>query len=132
AGARSRRRGRGGTAYPGTRPSALRDARAVRPPWDCSRHRRRADRRTARDVRAVGGTRCRRGGGRARVRDSETFTTETRAHAGITVPMLLVLGGLSAVPPLSFDMYLPALPQVADSLGAPEAQIQLTLSPCLL
>ena len=46
--------------------------------------------------------------------------------------MLLVLGGLSAVPPLSFDMYLPALPQVADSLGVPEAQIQLTLSACLL
>ena len=36
------------------------------------------------------------------------------------------------MPPLSFDMYLPALPQVADSLGVPEAQIQLTLSACLL
>jgi DHA1 family bicyclomycin/chloramphenicol resistance-like MFS transporter len=46
--------------------------------------------------------------------------------------MLLVLGALSAVPPLSFDMYLPALPQVADSLGVPESQIQLTLSACLL
>ncbi|HTN81043.1 MAG TPA: multidrug effflux MFS transporter [Acidimicrobiales bacterium] len=64
-----------------------------------------------------------------------TRTEETgrgQAHLGITVPMLLVLGALSAVPPLSFDMYLPALPQVADSLGVPEAQIQLTLSACLL
>ena len=66
------------------------------------------------------------------MRHTETVTTEARTHAGITVPMLLVLGGLSAVPPLSFDMYLPALPQVADSLGVPEAQIQLTLSACLL
>ncbi len=46
-------------------------------------------------------------------------TTDARVQSGITVPMLLVLGGLSAVPPLSFDMYLPALPQVADSLGVP-------------
>ena len=66
------------------------------------------------------------------MRHTETVTTEARTHAGITVPMLLVLGGLSVVPPLSFDMYLPALPQVADSLGVPEAQIQLTLSACLL
>ena len=55
-----------------------------------------------------------------------------RTRPGITVPMLLVLGGLSAVPPLSFDMYLPALPEVAKNLGVPEAQIQLTLSACLL
>ncbi len=55
-----------------------------------------------------------------------------QTHAGVTLPMLFVLGGLSAVPPLSFDMYLPALPEVAQSLGVPEAQIQLTLSACLL
>jgi len=44
----------------------------------------------------------------------------------------LVLAGLTAVPPLSMDMYLPALPQVTDSLAAPAATVQLTLTACLL
>ncbi|MCF3123182.1 Bcr/CflA family multidrug efflux MFS transporter [Streptomyces arenae] len=44
----------------------------------------------------------------------------------------LVLGGLTAVPPLSMDMYLPALPEVTDALGAPAATIQLTLTACLM
>src|SRR3954454_989918 len=50
----------------------------------------------------------------------------------IALPMLLVLAGLSAVPPLSFDMYLPALPDIARDLGVSESQVQLTLSACLL
>ncbi len=44
----------------------------------------------------------------------------------------LVLGGLTALPPLSMDMYLPALPQVTDSLHSPAATIQLTLTACLM
>lgn len=43
----------------------------------------------------------------------------------------LVLGGLTALAPLSMDMYLPALPQVTDSLHAPAATVQLTLTACL-
>ncbi|GHH34102.1 Bcr/CflA family multidrug efflux MFS transporter [Streptomyces candidus] len=43
----------------------------------------------------------------------------------------LVLGGLTALPPLSMDMYLPALPEVTRALGAPAATIQLTLTACL-
>lgn len=43
----------------------------------------------------------------------------------------LVLGGLTALPPLSMDMYLPALPAVTDSLHAPAATVQLTLTACL-
>lgn len=43
----------------------------------------------------------------------------------------LVLGGLTAVPPLSMDMYLPALPAVTDSLRSPAATVQLTLTACL-
>jgi DHA1 family bicyclomycin/chloramphenicol resistance-like MFS transporter len=46
--------------------------------------------------------------------------------------MLLLLGGLSAIPPFSFDMYLPALPDIAADLGVAENQVQLTLSACLL
>lgn len=43
----------------------------------------------------------------------------------------LILGGLTAVPPLSMDMYLPALPQVTAALHSPAATVQLTLTTCL-
>ncbi|MFJ6459511.1 multidrug effflux MFS transporter [Streptomyces sp. NPDC091387] len=43
----------------------------------------------------------------------------------------LVLGGLTALPPLSMDMYLPALPAVTDALHAPASTVQLTLTACL-
>ncbi|MFD0344709.1 multidrug effflux MFS transporter [Streptomyces sp. NPDC127117] len=54
---------------------------------------------------------------------------EAARRTGLLVT--LVLGGLTAVPPLSMDMYLPALPAVTDSLHAPAATIQLTLTACL-
>ncbi|MFJ7066971.1 multidrug effflux MFS transporter [Streptomyces sp. NPDC101115] len=50
-------------------------------------------------------------------------------RAGLLVT--LVLGGLTALPPLSMDMYLPALPEVTEALGAPAATVQLTLTACL-
>ncbi|MCQ9135333.1 multidrug effflux MFS transporter [Streptomyces hilarionis] len=43
----------------------------------------------------------------------------------------LVLGGLTATPPLSMDLYLPALPEVTRTLHAPAATVQLTLTACL-
>jgi MFS transporter, DHA1 family, multidrug resistance protein len=43
----------------------------------------------------------------------------------------LILGGMTAVPPLTMDMYLPALPQVTESLHASAATVQLTLTGCL-
>ncbi|ONK14804.1 multidrug effflux MFS transporter [Streptomyces sp. MP131-18] len=46
--------------------------------------------------------------------------------------LTLILGGLSAVPPLSLDMYLPALPEIGDALGTGAATVQLTLTACLL
>ncbi|MGW0701307.1 multidrug effflux MFS transporter [Streptomyces sp. NPDC002867] len=61
--------------------------------------------------------------------------TGPRAEAAATrragLLVTLVLGGLTALPPLSMDMYLPALPQVTDSLRAPAATVQLTLTACL-
>ncbi|MEU4331872.1 multidrug effflux MFS transporter [Nonomuraea dietziae] len=46
--------------------------------------------------------------------------------------LLLILGALSAIGPLSIDMYLPALPAItAEMLSAP-AQVQLTLTACLI
>ncbi|MEU6976467.1 MULTISPECIES: Bcr/CflA family multidrug efflux MFS transporter [unclassified Streptomyces] len=70
----------------------------------------------------------------------ESGRTTTKAHiadapaatarrAGLLVT--LVLGGLTALPPLSMDMYLPALPEVTEVLRAPAATVQLTLTACL-
>ncbi|MGW5418864.1 Bcr/CflA family multidrug efflux MFS transporter [Streptomyces sp. NPDC003943] len=72
--------------------------------------------------------------------DSGPSTTSTEGHidsgpvaAARRVGLLvtLVLGGLTALPPLSMDMYLPALPQVTDALRSPAATVQLTLTACL-
>ncbi|GHI89957.1 Bcr/CflA family drug resistance efflux transporter [Streptomyces xanthophaeus] len=45
--------------------------------------------------------------------------------------VIFMLGGLTALPPLSMDMYLPALPAVTDALNSPAATVQLTLTACL-
>ncbi|MFJ3755658.1 multidrug effflux MFS transporter [Streptomyces sp. NPDC090080] len=45
--------------------------------------------------------------------------------------LVLVLGALTATPPLAMDMYLPSLPEVTRSLHAPAATVQLTLTACL-
>ncbi|HYH31802.1 MAG TPA: multidrug effflux MFS transporter [Pseudonocardia sp.] len=45
---------------------------------------------------------------------------------------VLALGGLSAFGPLALDLYLPALPQIAEDLRVPEASAQLTLSTCMV
>ncbi|MFI1849812.1 multidrug effflux MFS transporter [Streptomyces sp. NPDC020480] len=50
-------------------------------------------------------------------------------RAGLIVT--LVLGGLNALPPLSMDMYLPALPEVTGALSSSAATVQLTLTACL-
>ncbi|MFE7165836.1 multidrug effflux MFS transporter [Streptomyces sp. NPDC057616] len=44
----------------------------------------------------------------------------------------LILGGLTATPPLAMDMYLPSLPEVTGALHAPASTVQLTLTACLL
>jgi len=46
--------------------------------------------------------------------------------------VLVVLGSLTAVAPLVTDLYLPALPQLARSLGSSAAMAQLTMSVCLV
>ncbi|MDQ1039046.1 DHA1 family bicyclomycin/chloramphenicol resistance-like MFS transporter [Streptomyces sp. V3I8] len=53
------------------------------------------------------------------------------ARRSVGLLVTLVLGGLTAVPPLSMDMYLPALPEVTDALHASAATVQLTLTACL-
>lgn len=46
-------------------------------------------------------------------------------------PLVLLLGPLSAFAPLTIDIYLPALPQLAHEFDASGTQIQLTLTACL-
>lgn len=46
--------------------------------------------------------------------------------------MILVLGALIALGPLTIDMYLPALPAIADDLNAPSSAVQLTLAGTLI
>ncbi|MFJ8646451.1 Bcr/CflA family multidrug efflux MFS transporter [Streptomyces sp. NPDC093546] len=60
---------------------------------------------------------------------TKVAATATARRASLLVT--LVLGGLTALPPLSMDMYLPALPEVTKALGAPAATVQLTLTGCL-
>ncbi|WMF04480.1 multidrug effflux MFS transporter [Micromonospora robiginosa] len=46
--------------------------------------------------------------------------------------LLVLLGTLTAIGPLSLDMYLPAFPAMARELGADQAGIQLSLTTCLI
>ncbi|MFK0115745.1 multidrug effflux MFS transporter [Streptomyces sp. NPDC090994] len=54
-----------------------------------------------------------------------------RAAGRTGLLVILVLGGLTATPSLALDMYLPALPEVTDTLHASAATVQLTLTACL-
>lgn len=49
-----------------------------------------------------------------------------------TFALTALLAGLSAVGPLTTDMYLPSLPDIARLLGASSAQVQLTISAYLV
>ncbi|WP_016906762.1 multidrug effflux MFS transporter [Streptomyces xiaopingdaonensis] len=55
-------------------------------------------------------------------------------RAGRRVGLLatFVLGCLTALPALSMDMYLPALPEIGAGLGTAASQVQLTLTACLI
>jgi len=50
--------------------------------------------------------------------------------ASATLSLELLLGTLSAFAPLSIDMYLPALPRIAQELQSSASVIQLTLASC--
>jgi DHA1 family bicyclomycin/chloramphenicol resistance-like MFS transporter len=61
-----------------------------------------------------------------------TRWTERRVGVPRRPVLVGVLGALSAFGPLSIDMYLPALPAMADDLAAAPSLVQLTLTACLL
>lgn len=60
-----------------------------------------------------------------------SLTPHARRQAHVGLLVTLVLGGLTALPPLSMDMYLPALPQVTDALHSTASTVQFTLTACL-
>ncbi|MGE5135311.1 MAG: multidrug effflux MFS transporter [Gemmatimonadota bacterium] len=53
------------------------------------------------------------------------------ARRGRRLAVLFVLGALSAIGPLSMDMYLPSTPAIAADLQAGQSLVQLTMSACL-
>ncbi|NUS09901.1 MAG: multidrug effflux MFS transporter [Streptomyces sp.] len=64
-------------------------------------------------------------------RKAAALTPDARRQAHVGLLVTLVLGGLTALPPLSMDMYLPALPQVTDALHSSASTVQFTLTACL-
>ncbi|MFI0444355.1 multidrug effflux MFS transporter [Actinomadura sp. 6N118] len=46
--------------------------------------------------------------------------------------LIVILGALTAIAPLSIDMYLPALPRIATDLSTGAMQAQLTLTACVV
>ena len=55
-------------------------------------------------------------------------TSSTRTEAPSELRLILVLGILAAIGPLSIDMYLPSFPEIARTLGTSVAAVQLSLS----
>src|SRR5690242_9298038 len=60
------------------------------------------------------------------------WLTEHRMLRPGTFALTALLAGLSAVGPLTTDMYLPSLPDIARQLDASSAQVQLTISAYLI
>jgi MFS transporter, DHA1 family, multidrug resistance protein len=59
------------------------------------------------------------------------YTPEARSSSQLRT-ILLILGALNALAPLSTDFYLPALPTLTADLGANTSTGQLTLTACLV
>src|SRR3954462_8792035 len=65
---------------------------------------------------------------------SASTTRATPSSATVrwsTVRLVVVLGAVNAIGPLSIDMYLPAFPGIARALDAGASQVQLTLTACV-
>ncbi len=63
-----------------------------------------------------------------------TTTASTPAPTRPALPrlrLILVLGSVTALGPLSVDLYLPAFPAIAGEFGASQSAVQLTLTGCL-
>jgi MFS transporter, DHA1 family, multidrug resistance protein len=65
-------------------------------------------------------------------RTSTSAEARSAAPAKAPLKLLLILGALSMFGPLSLDMYLPVLPDLAKSFDTVESNVQLTLTACLV
>jgi len=65
-------------------------------------------------------------------RTATTHPLATQLVGRRYLSLVLVLGALSAVGPLTIDTYLPALPELSGDLGATDAQAQLTITGLLV
>ncbi|MBZ5739534.1 Bcr/CflA family efflux MFS transporter [Nocardioides mangrovi] len=54
------------------------------------------------------------------------------AERRLGLRLVLLLGGLATVSPFATDMYLPALPEIADELGVGQSTVQATLTAYLV
>jgi DHA1 family bicyclomycin/chloramphenicol resistance-like MFS transporter len=79
--------------------------------------------------------------GRQRARPCRKADCKVLAVPGTEVPattvprkaeLTVVLGLVTAIGPLSLDMYLPAFPQIAANFAVADAQVQLSLTSCLI
>ncbi|MFD1814679.1 multidrug effflux MFS transporter [Rhodococcus gannanensis] len=59
-------------------------------------------------------------------------TVTPAPEGGSRIRLVLILGLLTALGPFTVDMYLPALPAIADDLATSDATVQLTLTGTLL
>src|SRR5262245_4055479 len=62
------------------------------------------------------------------VKGAETSTPEGESTPPSRLRMVMVLGAVVALGPLTIDMYLPALPKIADDLSVSSSVAQLTLT----
>ena len=62
---------------------------------------------------------------------NDAVRTDT-ARRGELVRMIVVLGSIIAIAPLTIDMYLPALPSITTDLMTNATSVQLTLTGTLL
>lgn len=62
----------------------------------------------------------------------QVLTSKQQPTSSARIRMALLLGALAAFAPLSIDMYLPALPELANYFGASASMAQLSLTACLL
>lgn len=68
----------------------------------------------------------------AEAASTSTSTSTSTGSRGGRALLLVILGALSAIGPLSIDMYLPALPAITSEMLSAPAQVQLTLTACLI
>ncbi len=64
--------------------------------------------------------------------DTVPPTESAHVSRGRMIRLVLVCGILVAIPPISVDLYLPAMPELRDELGASDAAVQFTVTGMLL